>query len=60
MECKECLYIDVVNTAGILCPACDHDGACVLNWVKDDGYLIGMRLVCMSCEHRWTYYNDDP
>ena len=48
------------RTAGILCPACDNDEACVLGWVKDGGELIGMRLVCMSCEHRWTYYNDDP
>ena len=47
------------RTAGILCPSCNHDDMSILKWIKDgEGILIGMRLLCMKCEHPWDYWMD--
>ena len=48
------------RTAGIPCPECNHDDMTILEWVNDaDGFLTGMRLLCMKCEHPWDYSTED-
>ena len=47
------------QTAGIPCPLCNHDDMSILGWIKDEDHiLIGMRLLCMKCEHPWDYWMD--